>query len=319
LFPRRERFRPPPRLSSTSSSPSGAASNDDSTNGSEATESEEEEKEKEEEETDDSTDEVEKEKENAAEDMGRESSEFSAVFFSGSKSAVAHWIGHPNFEIVRHDITEPFLIEVDQIYHLACPASPGAYQFNAVKTMKTNFMGTMNMLGLAKRVKARFLLASTSEIYGSPEVHPQVESYWGNVNCVGPRACYDEGKRVAEALTYGYHRQDGVDVRVARIFNTFGPRMSPDDGRVVSNFVMQALRGEDLTVYGDGLQTRSLCYVHDLIDALILLMNSDCNEPVNLGNQEELTIAEWASVIIDVVAEVCQAYSKTSTGTPQYH
>ena len=171
-------------------------------------------------------------------------------FFSGAKTAVSHWVGHPHFELVRHDVTIPFHIECDMIYHLACPASPRAYQYNQIKTMKTNFLGTMNMLGLAKRTKARFLLSSTSEVYGSPEVHPQPETYWGNVNPIGPRACYDEGKRVAEALTFGYLRQDGVDVRVARIFNSFGPRMTPGDGRVVSNFVLQALKGEDITVRG---------------------------------------------------------------------
>lgn len=169
-------------------------------------------------------------------------------FFSGAKTTVAHWQGHPNFELVRHDVTIPFHIECDMIYHLACPASPRAYQYNQIKTMKTNFMGTLNMLGLAKRTKARFLLASTSEVYGSPTVHPQPETYWGNVNPIGPRACYDEGKRVAEALTFGYMRQDGVDARVARIFNSFGPRMTPGDGRIVSNFVLQALKGEDITV-----------------------------------------------------------------------
>lgn len=169
-------------------------------------------------------------------------------FFSGAKTAVAHWAGHPNFELVRHDVTLPFHIECDMIYHLACPASPRAYQYNQIKTMKTNFLGTLNMLGLAKRTKARFLLSSTSEVYGSPEVHPQPETYWGNVNPIGSRACYDEGKRVAEALTFGYLRQDGVDVRIARIFNTFGPRMTPGDGRVVSNFILQALRGDPITV-----------------------------------------------------------------------
>ncbi|GAA5877361.1 hypothetical protein JCM3774_003572, partial [Rhodotorula dairenensis] len=179
-------------------------------------------------------------------------------FFSGSKSTLSHWVGHPNFELVRGDVVESLLIEVDQIYHLACPASPKAYQLNAVKTLKTSFTGTQNMLGLAKRTKARFLLSSTSEVYGSPTVHPQPEEYWGNVNPNGPRSCYDEGKRVAEALTYGYARQDGVDVRVARIFNCFGPRMSLDDGRLVSNFAVAALRGEPLQIYGDGQATRSL-------------------------------------------------------------
>lgn len=183
-------------------------------------------------------------------------------FFTGQKLNIAHWIGHPNFELVRHDVIEPILIEVDQIYHLACPASPQHYQANQIKTIKTNFLGTSNMLGLAKRTKARFLLASTSEVYGDPDISPQKETYNGNVNQTGPRACYDEGKRVAETLTYGYHYQDNVDVRVARIFNTYGPRMDPFDGRVMSNFVIQALRNEPITVYGDGSQTRSFCFVH---------------------------------------------------------
>lgn len=225
-------------------------------------------------------------------------------FFTGSKTTVSHWIGHPNFEMVRHDVVEPFMIECDQIYHLACPASPPHYQFNAVKTVKTSFMGTLNMLGLAKRTKARFLITSTSEIYGDPEVHPQNEDYWGHVNPIGPRACYDEGKRVAETLTYGYHRQDGVDVRVARIFNTYGPRMNPADGRVVSNFIMQALRGEDMTVYGDGTQTRSFQYIHDLIDGLIALMNSNETRPVNIGNGDEFTIGDFAKLVRETVRKV---------------
>lgn len=225
-------------------------------------------------------------------------------FFTGSRTTVSHWVGHPNFEMVRHDVVEPFMIEVDQIYHLACPASPPHYQYNAVKTIKTSFMGTLNMLGLAKRTKARFLITSTSEVYGDPEEHPQREDYWGHVNCIGPRACYDEGKRVAETLTYGYMRQDGVDVRVARIFNTFGPRMNPYDGRVVSNFIIQALKGEDMTVYGDGKQTRSFQYIHDLVDGLILLMNSDETRPVNIGNGDEFTILEFAEAVRDIVEEV---------------
>jgi len=225
-------------------------------------------------------------------------------FFTGSKTTVSHWVGHPNFELIRHDVIEPFMIECDQIYHLACPASPPHYQFNAVKTIKTSFMGTLNMLGLAKRTKARFLISSTSEVYGDPEVHPQPEDYWGHVNPIGPRACYDEGKRVAETLTYGFHRQDGVDVRVARIFNTYGPRMNPADGRVVSNFILQALRGEDMTVYGDGNQTRSFQYVHDLIDGLILLMNSDETRPVNIGTSEEFTVLDFAKTVRDIVAKV---------------
>ncbi|KAJ7067933.1 hypothetical protein C8F01DRAFT_1207635 [Mycena amicta] len=218
-------------------------------------------------------------------------------FFTGSKTTVSHWIGHPNFEMVRHDVVEPFMIECDQIYHLACPASPPHYQFNAVKTIKTSFMGTLNMLGLAKRTKARFLITSTSEVYGDPEVHPQHEEYWGHVNPIGLRACYDEGKRVAETLTYGFQRQDGVDVRVARIFNTYGPRMNPYDGRVVSNFIVSALKGEDMTVYGDGKQTRSFQYIHDLVDGLIALMNSDESRPVNIGNGDEFTIGEFAELV----------------------
>lgn len=215
-------------------------------------------------------------------------------FYTGHKRNILQWLAHPYFELVRHDITEPIRLEVDQIYHLACPASPVHYQFNPVKTIKTNVMGTLNMLGLAKRIKARFLLASTSEIYGDPELHPQPEEYHGNVNPIGIRACYDEGKRVAETLTFDYHRQNNVQIRVARIFNTYGTRMLENDGRVVSNFVAQALRGRPLTVYGDGSQTRSFCYVSDLVDGLIRLMNSDHIGPVNIGNPEEFTILELA-------------------------
>jgi UDP-glucuronate decarboxylase len=207
------------------------------------------------------------------------------------------------------------MIEVDQIYHLACPASPPHYQYNAVKTIKTSFMGTLNMLGLAKRTKARFLITSTSEVYGDPEVHPQTEEYWGHVNPIGIRACYDEGKRVAETLTYGYQRQDGVDVRVARIFNTFGPRMNPYDGRVVSNFIIQALKGEDMTVYGDGSQTRSFQYVHDLVDGLILLMNGPETRPCNIGSSHEFTIKEFAEHVKEIVAKVQKeegTYKKTA-------
>lgn len=229
-------------------------------------------------------------------------------FFSGSKTAVSHWIGHPNFELVRHDVVDPFMIECDQIYHLACPASPVAYQYNAIKTMKTNFLGTMNMLGLAKRTKARFLLSSTSEVYGSPEQHPQKETYWGNVNPIGPRACYDEGKRVAEALTYGYATENGVQVRVARIFNTYGPRMSPSDGRLVSNFIMRALERHPIEIYGDGQQTRSLMFIFDLIDGLIELMNSDdprvIQGPVNLGSSDEQSVEEWAKMVLEIVKEI---------------
>lgn len=218
-------------------------------------------------------------------------------FYTGRKHNVAHWISHPNFELIRHDITEPIRLEADQIYHLACPASPVHYQYNPVKTIKTNVMGTLNMLGLAKRVKARFLLASTSEVYGDPNVHPQVEEYWGNVNPIGLRSCYDEGKRVAETLAFDYHRQNNVDIRVARIFNTYGPRMLENDGRVVSNLIVQALKGIPLTVYGTGSQTRSFCYVSDLVDGLIRLMNGDYIGPVNLGNPDEYTILQLAQAV----------------------
>tara|TARA_Y100001938_G_C8032916_1_gene401681 strand:+ start:58 stop:1008 length:951 start_codon:yes stop_codon:yes gene_type:complete len=218
-------------------------------------------------------------------------------YFTGRKSNIARWIGHPRFELIRHDVTEPIKLEVDRIWHLACPASPIHYQFNPVKTAKTSFLGTYNMLGLARRVGARLLLASTSEVYGDPEVHPQPENYWGSVNPIGVRSCYDEGKRIAETLCFDYQRMNGVEVRVARIFNTYGPRMLPDDGRVVSNFIVQALRGEPLTLYGDGSQTRSFCYVSDLIDGLIRLMNGDHTGPINLGNPDEFTIRELAELV----------------------
>jgi UDP-glucuronate decarboxylase len=218
-------------------------------------------------------------------------------FFTGTKNNLLKWIGNPYFEYIRHDITEPIRIEVDQIYHLACPASPVHYQYNPVKTVKTSVMGTLNMLGLCKRVRSRILLASTSEIYGDPSVHPQTEDYWGNVNTIGIRSCYDEGKRVAETLCFDYHRSNGVDIRVARIFNTYGPRMLENDGRVVSNFIVQALRGIPLTVYGDGSQTRSFCYVSDLVDGLMALMNGDYIGPVNLGNPNEYTILQLAEKI----------------------
>ena len=218
-------------------------------------------------------------------------------YFTGCKANIARWIGHPRFELIRHDVTEPIKLEVDRIWHLACPASPIHYQFNPVKTAKTSFLGTYNMLGLARRVGARLLLASTSEVYGDPEVHPQPESYWGSVNPIGVRSCYDEGKRIAETLCFDYQRMNGVDVRVARIFNTYGPRMLPDDGRVVSNFIVQALRGEPLTVYGDGSQTRSFCYVSDLVDGLIRLMNGSHMGPVNLGNPDEFTIRQLAELV----------------------
>uniref|UniRef100_M4AB13 UDP-glucuronic acid decarboxylase 1 n=1 Tax=Xiphophorus maculatus TaxID=8083 RepID=M4AB13_XIPMA len=203
-------------------------------------------------------------------------------FFTGRKRNVEHWIGHENFELINHDVVEPLYIEVDQIYHLASPASPPNYMYNPIKTLKTNTIGTLNMLGLAKRVGARLLLASTSEVYGDPEVHPQNEDYWGHVNPIGPRACYDEGKRVAETMCYAYMKQEGVEVRVARIFNTFGSRMHMNDGRVVSNFILQALQGEPLTVYGTGSQTRAFQYVSDLVNGLVLLMNSNISSPVNL-------------------------------------
>lgn len=218
-------------------------------------------------------------------------------FFTGQKKNVAHWFHHPNFNLVVHDVTEPIMVEVDEIYHLACPASPPHYQFNPVKTIKTSTMGTLNMLGLAKRVGAKILLTSTSEIYGDPQVHPQSESYWGNVNPIGPRSCYDEGKRVAETMMYSYRDQSNVEVRVARIFNTFGPRMHPNDGRVVSNFIIQALQEKPLTVYGEGDQTRSFQYVSDLVDGLQALMNGGYDGPVNLGNPDEFTMKEFAAYV----------------------
>jgi UDP-glucuronate decarboxylase len=220
-------------------------------------------------------------------------------FFTGTKRNIEKWLGHPNFELIRHDITEPIRLEVDRIYHLACPASPVHYQYNPIKTSKVSFLGTANMLGLAKRVKARFLMASTSEVYGDPLVHPQSEEYFGNVNPIGIRSCYDEGKRVAETLCFDYHRQHNVEIRVARIFNTYGPRMLENDGRVVSNFIAQSLHGHPLTVYGEGSQTRSFCYVTDLVDGLIKLMDGNHTGPVNLGNPEEYTILELAQNIRD--------------------
>jgi UDP-glucuronate decarboxylase len=222
-------------------------------------------------------------------------------FYTGHRRNLLHWLNHPYFELIRHDVTEPIRLEVDQIYHLACPASPVHYQYNPVKTIKTNVLGTLNMLGLAKRVKARFLLTSTSEVYGDPEVHPQTEEYRGNVNPIGIRSCYDEGKRVAETLSFDYHRQNNVDIRVARIFNTYGPRMLENDGRVVSNFVVQALQGNPLTLYGSGSQTRSFCYVSDLVDGLMRLMNGDYIGPVNLGNPDEYTILELAQAVQSMV------------------
>jgi len=222
-------------------------------------------------------------------------------FFTGRRENIFPLLDNPRFELIRHDVIEPILLEVDQIYNLACPASPVHYQYNPVKTVKTSVMGTINMLGLAKRVRARILQASTSEVYGDPLMHPQVESYWGNVNPIGLRSCYDEGKRLAETLMMDYHRQNNVDTRIARIFNTYGPRMLEDDGRVVSNFIVQALCGEPLTLYGEGEQTRSFCYVEDLLEALIRLMNSEeLHEPVNLGNPGEFTIRQLGEEVIRV-------------------
>jgi len=228
-------------------------------------------------------------------------------FFTGSKKNIAPFLCNPNFELIRHDITHPILLEVDRIYNLACPASPIHYQYNPVKTIKTSVMGTIHMLGLAKRVKARILQASTSEVYGDPVVHPQTEEYWGNVNPIGIRSCYDEGKRVAETLMMDYHRQNDVDIRIVRIFNTYGPRMAICDGRVVSNFIIQALKGEDITVFGDGLQTRSFCYVDDLIEGMTGLMGCEgITGPVNMGNPAETTILEFAERIIDLTGSGSQ-------------
>ena len=230
-------------------------------------------------------------------------------FFTGRKENILHLLDNHNFELIRHDVTEPILLEVDQIYNLACPASPIHYQYNPVKTVKTSVMGAINMLGLAKRVRARIFQASTSEVYGDPEIHPQTENYWGNVNPIGLRSCYDEGKRIAETLFMDYRRQNNVDTRIVRIFNTYGPRMREDDGRVVSNFIVQALRGEELTIYGTGEQTRSFCYVDDLVEGFIRLMNaepaegSDIHLPVNIGNPGEFTMNELAN-------EVAQAIGK---------
>ena len=221
-------------------------------------------------------------------------------FFTGNKKNIEQLLDYHNFELIRHDVTEPILLEVDQIYNLACPASPVHYQYNPVKTIKTSVLGATNMLGLAKRVKARILQASTSEVYGNPAVHPQPESYWGNVNPIGIRSCYDEGKRVAETLFFDYHRQNDVDIKVIRIFNTYGSNMNANDGRVVSNFIVQALKGEDITIYGDGTQTRSFCYVDDLVEGMIRMMNSrdGFTGPVNLGNPGEFTMLELAEKVI---------------------
>jgi len=223
-------------------------------------------------------------------------------FFTGRRKNVAHLIPNPNFELIRHDVVDPFKFEVDQIYNLACPASPVHYQYNPIKTVKTSVMGAINCLGLAKRVGARILQASTSEVYGDPEVHPQPESYRGNVNPIGLRACYDEGKRCAETLFFDYHRENKVDVRVVRIFNTYGPKMLPDDGRVVSNFIVQALKGEDITIYGDGSQTRSFCYMDDLLEAMVRTMEQEQTVgPVNIGNPKEFTIRELAETVLSKV------------------
>ncbi|MBR9759129.1 SDR family oxidoreductase [bacterium] len=225
-------------------------------------------------------------------------------YFTGRRQNITHLLDHPNFELLRHDIIDPIKLEVDQIYNLACPASPIHYQYNAIKTMKTSVMGAINMLGLARRTKARILQASTSEVYGDPLMHPQKEGYWGHVNPIGIRSCYDEGKRCAETLFMDYKRQNGVDTRIMRIFNTYGPRMNADDGRVVSNFIVQALRGEEITIYGDGSQTRSFCYCDDNIEGMIRLMNSDHPGPINIGNPNEFTMLELAEQIIELTGSL---------------
>ena len=223
-------------------------------------------------------------------------------FFTSQKSNVAHLLQNPNFELIRHDVIHPIFLEVDEVYNLACPASPVHYQYNPIKTIKVSIMGSINMLGLAKRTRAKILQASTSEIYGDPTIHPQPESYWGNVNPIGVRACYDEGKRCAETLFFDYHRSGGVNIRLVRIFNTYGPRMHPYDGRVVSNFIVQALSGQDITIYGDGMQTRSFCYVDDLVDGMMAMMNGsdDFVGPVNLGNPEEFTMLGLAQLVMEL-------------------
>jgi UDP-glucuronate decarboxylase len=240
-------------------------------------------------------------------------------FFTGRKKNVKHLLHEPYFELIRHDVTLPVLLEVDRIYHLACPASPIHYQYNAIKTIKANVLGTINMLGMAKRVKARILFASTSEVYGDPTVHPQKEDYWGNVNTIGIRSCYDEGKRVAETLMMDYYRQNNVDIKIVRIFNTYGPRMLPNDGRVVSNFIIQALKGEDITVYGKGSQTRSFCFVDDLVEGMIRMMDrEDFIGPVNLGNPEEYTILEFAEKIIAMTGSKSKiSYKPLPSDDPQ--
>ncbi|MEY1639383.1 UDP-glucuronic acid decarboxylase family protein [Tenuifilum osseticum] len=236
-------------------------------------------------------------------------------YFSGNKQNIVHLLANPYFELVRHDVTVPYYAEVDEIYNLACPASPIYYQQNPIKTIKTSVMGAINMLGLAKRVKAKILQASTSEVYGDPEIHPQPEHYWGNVNPIGPRACYDEGKRCAETLFVNYHMQNGVKIKIARIFNTYGPRMSLSDGRVISNFTVQALTNQNITIYGDGSQTRSFMYIDDLVDALIMLMNTPDNVtgPINIGNPEEYTIIDLAKKIVALTESKSEIVYKTAT------
>ncbi len=224
-------------------------------------------------------------------------------YFTGQKQNVVHLIGHPYFELVRHDVTMPYYVEVDEIYNLACPASPIHYQYNPIKTVKTSVMGAINMLGLAKRIRAKVLQASTSEVYGDPEIHPQHEEYWGNVNPIGDRACYDEGKRAAETLFVNYHKQNGVRIKIIRIFNTYGPRMHPNDGRVVSNFIMQALQNKEITIYGNGQQTRSFCYVDDMVTGMINMMDTDdkITGPINIGNPEEFTIHQLAETVVRMI------------------
>lgn len=234
-------------------------------------------------------------------------------FFTGSKENVKHLLGQPNFETLRHDIVEKLMLEVDQIYHLACPASPVHYKYNPIKTIKTSFMGTMNMLGLAKRTRARFLLSSTSEVYGDPLEHPQTESYWGNVNPIGERSCYDEGKRAAECLTFDYLREHNLEVRVVRIFNTYGPRMALDDGRVVSNFLAQALTGQPLTIYGDGKQTRSFQFISDLVEGMVRVMDGPHTGPFNIGNPTEFTMLELAKVVQEVANPDVEIVYKENT------
>ncbi len=237
-------------------------------------------------------------------------------FFTGTRENIIHLMDNHRFELIRHDVVEPILLEVDEIYNLACPASPIHYQYNPIKTTKTSVMGAINMLGLAKRTRAKILQASTSEVYGDPKVHPQPEDYWGNVNPIGPRSCYDEGKRCAETLFFDYHREHGLSIKVARIFNTYGPRMHPADGRVVSNFIIQALKGEDITLYGDGSQTRSFCYVDEMVDGFIRLMASpdDFTGPVNLGNPDEFTIRELAEKVVEMIGSKSKLVCKPLPG-----